>query len=700
MQPQGALLLLLLLLGTPAAAQEVAQSLPLSAPVPLACFIEIGSPNATPANATRCSTVEFAFPLNNSQGNVPYTAFPFVRVFDSGGNFLQNVTGTSLNVSKAGSASVSLTWNAWTNPNGTYTASAYANATAAASCSPAGPRSVSFSISGSSCPPPPANVTEEEKVTLPPAGAGQTVNATVSNTSVGKIAITAAQSIFDSIIVEIREFTSQPSGTLGAPPGHSFAYFSVDFPPGFNQGAVANVTLTVKVLRTAVVAAGIDASTLRVYRYVSNIWDPLPTVMDSQDANFFYLKAVSPGLSFFSISGTQPGAPPPPAPGAAAAGGGAAAAPSVPAIPPPEEFFLRFRSSAVLIETRPGADVTTPILVENPGSVPLTLSVRAEGPSWNFRSEPPLLRLDPGARAPLALSFRVPEDAPPGDHRVLVRFRGDVAETTFLFVRVRPFDPGRAGVFREVSLDKDAGVTRISLQVRNGANPVPRLEVVEAVPKSLAPNASSIRSTTPFQVLEDDPVIRFVLRDVQPGETRTVRYEVDRILSEYGPYVYFPVRQVNLFATVTPLRLDVRPPVVPPLTPGLPAQVRLAVENREAFPVEVTARVELPPGWRVEPETLADLLSPGTGGLSFTLVPPADATGPALLTFRVEAQGQELRVQAVVEVQGSPWTLVAALAAAGGAGLLLVQRQVAVSRRRARERAVRLIEFRQRMRRT
>lgn len=544
----GRLLVLLLLLAAPGLAQDKVQTLPLSAPVPPTCVVEMGNLTATPA----CGSVQFSFPLWNSQGNVPYTGYPHIHIFAPGGGSLQNVTGTSVNVSKnvpeGSPVNVQdLPWSTGANPDGTYNASAYVNATAtAASCAPAGPRNVTFNVNSAGlCPPP------------PPGGGG------------------------------------------------------------------------------------------------------------------------------------------------AAGGGAAAAAPPAPAAPPAEA----------------GAEGIPTI----------------EGLPFALDSPLPLLRLAPGQRAPLPLPFHIPEDAPPGDRWVLIRLPGaifpsvpvliearpgasvapvfvaegndpgaprPVPDTALILVRVKPYDPARVGVFRGVTLDHDAKTSSISLEVRNGPKAVPRMEVVEEIPKSLASDASQIRSSTPFQVLESDPVVRFVLRDLKPGEARTVRYEVPKVLGEARPYVYFPVKQVNVFTTVTPLRLELRTPTFAPLAPGTPGEARLGLENREAFPVEAAARIEVPGGWSVEPLILTALLAPGASEFPFTLLPPRDAAGPVLLTFRVEAQGQELLVQAVAHVQGSPWLWVAALAASGVVGFLIVQRQLAVSRRRARERAVRLIEFQQRMRRT
>lgn len=358
-----------------------------------------------------------------------------------------------------------------------------------------------------------------------------------------------------------------------------------------------------------------------------------------------------------------------------------------------------------------------------------------EGLPFALDSPIPPIRIEPGHRVPLPIPFHVPPDAPPGDRWVIIRIPGAsfpsfpvlietrpgaveapilVAEgnrpdtppsapgAALLLLRVRSRDPDRVGLFRGVTLDRTGStpVSHISLQVQNGPKAVPRMEVVEEVPKSLAADASQIGSETPFQVLQPDPVVRFILRDLKPNEARAIRYDVPTVLSEVRPYAYFPVKQVNVFTTVTPLRIELKSPVVVPFAPGARGEVRLPLENREAFPVEVVARIEAPAGWGVEPATRVQALPPGTADLSFLLRAPGDASGAALLTFRVETQGQEFLVQAVAQIESSPWLLVAALAASGGVGLFVAQRQLALSRRRARERAVRLIEFRQRMRRT
>ncbi|MBI4043711.1 MAG: hypothetical protein HY393_02815 [Candidatus Diapherotrites archaeon] len=65
----------------------------------------------------------------------------------------------------------------------------------------------------------------------------------------------------------------------------------------------------------------------------------------------------------------------------------------------------------------------------------------------------------------------------------------------------------------------------ITLYVQNTTqNTIKGVRVVEFIPKSVAESASLVDSSTPFNVLVEDPIVEFIVGDLSPGESAQVEY--------------------------------------------------------------------------------------------------------------------------------------------------------------------------------
>ncbi|MEM3208276.1 MAG: PGF-pre-PGF domain-containing protein, partial [Halobacteria archaeon] len=170
--------------------------------------------------------------------------------------------------------------------------------------------------------PPPAPVTEAARVELPPVTAGQVASIPVASTPIQEIAVEAARNIREAVRIETQRFSARPSTASSSPSGRAYAYLAIEA-PALDPGDVARVTLKAKVEKVWAATHKIAPESLKVERYTVT-WVPLPTRVESQDARFIHLKAESPGLSFFAITGEE---------GSAVRPGLAPAAPS--ATPPP-----------------------------------------------------------------------------------------------------------------------------------------------------------------------------------------------------------------------------------------------------------------------------------------------------------------------------------------------------------------------------
>jgi len=311
---------------------------------------------------------------------------------------------------------------------------------------------------------------------------------------------------------------------------------------------------------------------------------------------------------------------------------------------PPVPVGVNFVRTPVLIEVRPGETIITGIVVENDlrRNVSPYVAVSGIPKSW-VDITPTVLTIPSGESRGLNVRLDIPSGAWPGDYEVEIRLSRDVYAKTFFFLRVKPYPSGyeKPAVTRVVQIDRNESKTFVSIKVENGGKFVAALEVVENVPKMLARTADRINFTAPSpEILEPDPVVKWVFEDLEPYETRRVSYEVPVVLDEYAPYVYWPIGQVNVFYIkkkdlAVPLR--VQEISIPTLIPGRVGNVSVNVMNFEAVPLTVTAKFELPEGWSLYPSKITTTLPPRTRSiLNFAVIPHPDASpGTYTVTFKM-----------------------------------------------------------------
>jgi hypothetical protein len=92
--------------------------------------------------------------------------------------------------------------------------------------------------------------------------------------------------------------------------------------------------------------------------------------------------------------------------------------------------------------------------------------------------------------------------------------------------------------------DQKSDLTIVKLTVMS-ANQLNNFTVTEYIPKSQGVEISDIQSTTPFTVLNEDPIIQFNLGTVAIGETKTITYVISKKLTSYSSQS-FAVGQLQL----------------------------------------------------------------------------------------------------------------------------------------------------------
>lgn len=385
---------------------------------------------------------------------------------------------------------------------------------------------------------------------------------------------------------------------------------------------------------------------------------------------------------------TVAAAPPPavPGPGTGPTGGGPPAPePALGSAPAPVFRDIAFVRQPVIVEVRPGDAREVDFLVVNNKRQDLTLQVQTLLPEQWVYFPQKVIGLPPNERAFMKAVLTPPKEAPPGDYRVAVKLAdaGQVLAETFVILRVKTPAPGLTAstALRVLDLDTEKNQTRVNLVVRNGDRPLPRLEVVEEIPKVIVPRASFIVFTVPPEILEWDPKVQWTLLELLANETRTLTYTVPGTLPEWSPYIYFPVKQVTAFYEEGDPTLKVEA-VADRMAPGRAGQLRIFHESVARVPVQVKGRLDPPAGWTVSPVEYSVTVNPG-GRVpqTISLTPPPGTpvgTQTLVLTLSYEGSLRVVGVEVVVEVPGWDWWLILAVAlAAGLAGLALrVKRQL------------------------
>ncbi|MBI5253551.1 MAG: hypothetical protein HY930_04030, partial [Euryarchaeota archaeon] len=349
--------------------------------------------------------------------------------------------------------------------------------------------------------------------------------------------------------------------------------------------------------------------------------------------------------------------PPPPTPPSGVTSG--AAGVTRPIVPPPQAA-VNFAKTPVLIEVRPGEKIVTGIAVENPSTKDVTLEVKVSGvPERWVDVMPRGLFIAAGKSNALNIGLDIPSGAWPGDYKVDINLEGDTPAENFFFLRVKsyPSEYEKPAVTRIVEIDRSESKTLVSIKVENSGRFVDALEVVENIPEELAHTADQINFTAPPpEILEPDPVVKWVFGNLEQYETRRVSYEVPKVLDEYSPYVYWPVGQVNIFYVkkkdlAVPLR--VQEINIPTLIPGRAGNISVNLMNFETMPLTITAKFELPAGWSLYPEEITTSLPPRTlSTLNFAVTPSSDtAPGAYTIAFRIFYGTQEIERGSIVFVQ-------------------------------------------------
>ncbi len=346
-----------------------------------------------------------------------------------------------------------------------------------------------------------------------------------------------------------------------------------------------------------------------------------------------------------------PTAPPPGVPGAGVV---------IPPIIPLPEALVKFTRHPILREARPGEAVVTDIFVTNPTKTDFgeaKISISGIVKDW-LSSTPETVFLSPRGSKILNLAINPPADALPGDYKVVITISNEnIHAENFFILRIKPYPPGYAkpSVTKVVEIDRERSISTITIEIKNGGSYVDVLEVVEEIPKEIAQHVNLLGfDTPPSEVLEADPVVKWIIEGLGPYETRSISYNTPKILDEYSPYVYWPLRQINvIYEAPPPDLIKISEISAPTLYPGRTEKVSINLMNLDRTPFDITARLETPANWKVTPDDIVTTLSPrGSSTLMFYITPPSYIeAGTYTISAEVLYDGRTLTKDATVIVQ-------------------------------------------------
>ncbi len=150
----------------------------------------------------------------------------------------------------------------------------------------------------------------EADITIPSISAGEMANVTIEETedmAVTRIEISVKNSVSD-IKVTIAKLAERPAEIAIAVTGKVYHYLNLS-KENIEDADVSKVKIAFKVEKSWISDNNINETTIALYRWANGTWNALDTSKVSEDDDYVYFEAESPGLSYFVIRGEESVAP-------------------------------------------------------------------------------------------------------------------------------------------------------------------------------------------------------------------------------------------------------------------------------------------------------------------------------------------------------------------------------------------------------
>lgn len=114
----------------------------------------------------------------------------------------------------------------------------------------------------------------------------------------------AVKSRVTSVEITIEKLSEQPADVATAVPGNVYKYISVT-KKNLDDENIETGKIKFKVGKSWITDNNVDADTIALYRYAQDEWNELSTSKVSEDDDYIYYEAETPGFSYFAISGEK-----------------------------------------------------------------------------------------------------------------------------------------------------------------------------------------------------------------------------------------------------------------------------------------------------------------------------------------------------------------------------------------------------------
>jgi len=151
-----------------------------------------------------------------------------------------------------------------------------------------------------------APVEETETVTTIENGTSATFNVTNSDTLKVESIIVEVKNTVNNVELTVKE-SSLPTGAnlaISSDTGAVYKYLEIT-KTNVQDADISKVKIKFKVEKSWANSNNIDPATIALQRLVGNSWTKLSTTLVSEDSNYYYFEAESPGLSVFAVTGQK-----------------------------------------------------------------------------------------------------------------------------------------------------------------------------------------------------------------------------------------------------------------------------------------------------------------------------------------------------------------------------------------------------------
>lgn len=332
--------------------------------------------------------------------------------------------------------------------------------------------------------------------------------------------------------------------------------------------------------------------------------------------------------------------PPTPGPGPGGGGGGGGAGAGKPKPQPvpisiiPIGEDVRFGRVPALKEVLAGeGDLESFTLINTgPENVSMDLSLDGVPQEW--------MRLQYNRSVVLSkessivnLIIDVPSDALSGNYLVKIEADGyGYHATDYMLLRVKNYAKWHQYpvYLKTIRTDLLEGKTDVSIRLKNPSdNNIKSMTVKETIPPSIRTDLMSIDFKNKIGSISNiggTQVITWNVSDLGPLEEMTISYSLNKVLTNYYEYGVWYLRQMDVGGRVDTASLvrvvDLSSQTI---SPGGSGDVTATILYAGSEPLEVTAALELPPGFRSDPGYTQVLLIPrGLSNVNFRITAPKD----------------------------------------------------------------------------